>query len=149
MKFIVAVMFALLIVPALALAQAVPDPSSTDAFLGAMVQAVAAGDWKWLAVLAVIGLTFAVRKYGTKLPGAVGSFLATSRGGAVTALVFALVCALAPAIAGKVPWSVALVKDAVLLGFTAIGGWVGVRRIAGTAAPEEKAANDSPAPSGT
>ena len=117
------------------LAQIVADPSQSDAFLDAIAAAISSGDYKWAAVLGIVGLTALVRQFGPKIPGKVGLFLATSRGGAITALVLALVMALAPAIGGKAPWSPLLVKDALLLGFAAIGGWVGVRRIVGAAPP--------------
>ena len=131
MTFVFAVLFVLLC-PALALAQAVPDPTTaSDAFFDMLARAVAGGDWKLVAVLAVIGLTFLAKTYGSKIPGALGTFLASSRGGAILALVLSLLVALAPAIAGKAPWSINLVRDALTLGLGAIGGWVGVRRLLG------------------
>lgn len=119
-----------LALPFLALAQALPDPAQTDAFLDTFVRAVASGDWRYVAVLAVLGLTFLVRRFGPSIP-IVGPYLVSSRAGAVTALVLALVTGLAPPILGWVPWSVRIVLDVLLAGFASIGGWVGVRRIVG------------------
>jgi hypothetical protein len=115
--------------PLVALGQ-LPDPAQTDAFLDAFVKAVAAGDWRYVAVLAVLGLTALVRRFGPSIP-VVGPYLVSSRAGALTALVLALVTGLAPPILGWVPWSVRIVLDVLLAGFASIGGWVGVRRILG------------------
>jgi hypothetical protein len=112
--------------PLVALGQ-LPDPAQTDAFLDAFVKAVAAGDWRYVAVL---GLTALVRRFGPSIP-VVGPYLVSSRAGALTALVLALVTGLAPPILGWVPWSVRIVLDVLLAGFASIGGWVGVRRILG------------------
>ena len=57
-----------LALPFLALAQALPDPAQTDAFLDTFVRAMASGDWRYVAVLAVLGLTFLVRRFGPSIP---------------------------------------------------------------------------------
>lgn len=127
---------AALLFPIIALAQvAIPDPATGDAFVQAIVAAVTSGNFRYAAVLGVIGLTFLVRLYGPRIPG-IGKYLVSSRAGAVTALVLALLMALAPALAGFVAWSPKIIGDALLYGFGAIGGWVGVRRIVG-AVPAE------------
>ncbi len=115
------------IIAVTALAQ-VPDPANTDAFLDALVKALASGDHRYAAVLVVIGATFLVRQFGPSIP-VVGPYLVSSRAGAITALVLAVVTALAPPLIGWVAWSPRIVLDALLYGFGAIGGWVGVRRI--------------------
>jgi hypothetical protein len=132
----------LVFLPVLALAQ-LPEAGS-DAFLNALLDAIAKGDWRYVAVLAVIGLTYLVRRYGPSLPR-VGPFLATSRGGAIVALVFALVVGLAPPFLGWVSWTPRIVLDVLLNGFASIGGWVGVRRIVGVSA-EKSPANVVPLP---
>lgn len=135
-----------LIIPLAALAQvALPDPTNGDAFVQALVAAVTSGNFRYAAVLGVVGLTFLVRLYGPRLPK-VGVYLASSRAGAITALVMALLTALAPALAGFVPWSAKLAGDALMYGFAAIGGWVGVRRIVGAAPPAVASEPVQPAP---
>jgi hypothetical protein len=129
--------FGLLVLPLFALGQtpALPDTSSGEAILTALLAALSAGDWRYVAVLAVIALTYVVRRYGPSLPW-VGQYLVSSRAGAITALVLALVTGLAPPILGWAPWSVRLVLDVLLAGLAAIGGWVGARRILGLPAPD-------------
>lgn len=126
---------ACLALPLLVLAQgALPDPAASDAFLETLLAAIAKGDWRYVAVLAVIFLTYAIRRWGPSIPR-VGAYLTSSRAGAITALVLALVTGLAPPILGWVPWSARIVADVLLSGFAAIGGWVGVRRVIGAAPP--------------
>lgn len=141
---------AVLILPLLAVAQAtLPDPSNTDAFLDAIVQAITGGQWRAVVVLVAVGAVYALRVGGTKLPGKVGAFLATSRGGAVLALLFAVVSGLgAMVLAGKAI-TLKSVLDVLLLGFTAIGGWVGVRRLLGMDVAAQAAKEFVPAPAGT
>jgi hypothetical protein len=117
-----------LFAPVFALAQTAVDPADGEAFFGLIAKAVAAGDWRWVAVLAVIGATFLVRTYGSKLPK-IGHLFASKRGGAAIACFMALLSALAPALAGQVPWTMAILSNAIMMSAGAIGGWVGVRRL--------------------
>lgn len=136
---------ATILIPLATMAQAIPDPATGDAFVQALVAAVTSGNFRYAAVLGVVGLTFVIRVYGPRLPK-VGPYLATSRAGAITALVLALLTTLAPALAGFVPWSVKLVGDAFIYGFAAIGGWVGVRRIIGVVPAPAPVPRPVPAP---
>lgn len=141
---------AIFVLPMLALAQAtIPDPANTDAFLQAIVDAITGGQWRAVVVLAAVGAVYLLRTFGTKIPGAVGTFLGSNRGGAVLALLFAVVSGLgAMVLAGKAITFKA-VLDVLLLGFTAIGGWVGVRRLLGLDIASQAAAQFTPAPTGT
>lgn len=148
--FASALIVAVLVVPLLALAQAVlPDPSNTDAFLQAIVDAITGGQWRAVVVLVAVGAVYALRAGGTKLPGKLGAFLASSRGGAVLALLFAVVSGLGALVLAGKAITLKSVLDVLLLGFTAIGGWVGVRRILGMDVASQAAAQFVPAPAGT
>ncbi len=138
-----------LALPFLALAQAVaiPDPSNTDAFLGAIVQAIAGGQWRAVVVLVAIGAVYFLKTGGARIPGAIGLFLGTSRGGAILALAFSVVTGLGAMLLAGQPITVKAVIDILLLGFTTIGGWVGVRRILGLDVASKAAATFvAPAP---
>jgi len=119
-----AVLFAAAL-PFLALAQALDPGTDPSSFLLQIVKAIQGGDWRGLAVLVAIGLTWAAKKYGAKL----WPFLGTARGGAALALGLGVIGTLIPALAGGAPITAKLAIDAVLFGLTSIGGWVGVRRI--------------------
>jgi hypothetical protein len=103
-----------------------PDPGADpSSFLLAIVAAIQGGDWRGLAVLVAIGVTWAAKKYGAK----VWPWLGTARGGATLALVLGFTGTLVPALAGGASITPKLVIDGVLFGLTSIGGWVGVRRL--------------------
>lgn len=110
--------------PVLAFAQVSPDDPS--AFFNAVVAAIQGGQWRAVAVLGVIALVWVAKRYGSRY----WPFLGTSRGGALLALAAGLVSTFAPAIFAGTPFSLKLVLDAVMLGVTAAGGWVVVRRLA-------------------
>ncbi len=138
------------LLPCLALAQAtIPDPANTDAFLQAIVEAITGGQWRVVVVLVSVGAIWALRTGGIKIPGAVGAFLATNRGGAILALAFAVISGLGTfVIAGKAITLKAVI-DILLLGFTTIGGWVGIRRILGMDVASQAAQQFTPAPAGS
>lgn len=142
MKFLM--LIAVFLVPGLVLAQTLPDPGS-DGFVDFLIDAVSRGDYRYAAVLAVIGLTFLARTYGSRLPGALGEFFTSSRGGAILALLLALLTGLAPPLLGWVPWSVRVVFDALMAGFAAIGGWTGARRLFGVVPAPAQEVTDVPA----
>jgi hypothetical protein len=112
--------------PLFVLAQVAADPGTDpSSFLLAIVTAIQGGDWRGLAVLVAIGVTWAAKKYGAK----VWPFLGTARGGAALALFLGIVGTLVPALAGGAHITTKLLIDSVLFGLTSIGGWVGVRRL--------------------
>lgn len=121
--------FALLIViaPALAFAQDVP-PTDFDPLqlLGAFVRAIQGGQWPVAAVLVLVGLVWAVRKFGIKwIP-----WLATSEGGTVLAFLTVLASVLgAAALAPGALITWALVWKACAAAFASIGAWTGARRL--------------------
>jgi hypothetical protein len=116
------------IVPVVALAQVAttdaPSPDNLSAFLAAFVAAPVVGK----AVLLVILVVWALRKWGTQLPG-VGPFLGTSEGGALLAMLTAVVGYIGAAYFGGIAVTWSLVWKALTAGFLAIGGWTGGRRL--------------------
>jgi len=124
---IVLALFALFVaVPVIVLGQVVASPDDPNAFFGAIVTAVQGGQWRVVAVLAVVALVWAAKRWGSTY----WPFLGTSRGGALLALAAGLVSTLGPALVAGTPFSLKLLLDALLLGVTAAGGWVVVRRLA-------------------
>ena len=119
------------IFPVLAFAQVVDPNADLNGFLAQVLDAVKGGNWRLVAVLAAIGAIYALRRFGTKIPGKVGVFLATSRGGTILAVVFSLLVGLGSAFLAGQSFSLALLVDVLMFALTAIGGWVGVRRIMG------------------
>ncbi len=144
---------ALVLFPIVAFAQLVDPTVDPNAFTTQLLAAIQGGQWRVVVVLVAVGAIFLLRKLGTQIPGAVGTFLASNRGGALLALAFAVITGLGTALLGGTPITLKVVLDVLLLGFTAIGGWVGVRRILGMDAAStvnpQAAAALPPAPSST
>ena len=149
-RFLAPLLFAAIVVlPILVLAQ-VPDPGADpDTFIKALVSALAGGQWKVAGVLGAIGGIYLLRTFGTKIPGAVGAFLGTSRGGAFLALLATLVVGLGAALVAGTPITVNLVLGVLTTAFAAIGGWVGVRRLLGLDVASVAATQFVPAPPGS
>ena len=126
---------ALALLPILALAQAtIPDPSADlGGFLALLLGAVQGKDWFLAGALVASGLTWPVRAFLVKMPGAAGAFFSSSRGGVVIALAVGMLTGLSGALLAHTPFSVGLLVNIVGVGFTAIGGYAGVRRLLGLA----------------
>jgi hypothetical protein len=122
-------MFALVLFPVLVLAQDAPAPTldlDPIALLSAFVHAIQGGQWPVAAVLVLVGIVWAVRKFGVKA----WPWLSTSEGG--TALAFLTAVAATLAAAALVPGATitwGLVGSAVAAAFTSIGAWTGARRL--------------------
>jgi hypothetical protein len=128
--------FALFVVPAFAaFGQIIPTPDSPAAFVEALLAAAQGRDWRWLAILAVVGAVWTGRRFGS----AWFPWLATVRGGATLAILGGLVSELAPAlVVGNV--TVSVVVNGIINGIAAAGGWVVARRlIFGDAVPPNPA----------
>lgn len=87
---IVGVVFAFLLIPLLALAQApLPDPGSDVlSFLSGLVKAVLSKNWTVTLALATSGLVFTAKVYGPRIPKLgpkLSAFLASDPGGVVLA----------------------------------------------------------------
>jgi hypothetical protein len=118
----------LVVTPIVVLAQdIVAPPSDFDvmALVKALAVAVKAGQWPVAAVLFFVVIVAILKKFGARwIP-----WLATSEGGTVLALATATASVLGAAAITGVAITWGLVWNALLAGATAIGGYVGVRRI--------------------
>ncbi len=113
------------ILPVAALAQLADPGTDPSSFLLAIVTAIQGGDWRGLAVLVAIGVTWAAKKYGAKA----WPWLATRRGGTALALLLGITGTLIPAFAGGAHLTLKLAIDALLFGLTSMGGWLGLRNL--------------------
>jgi hypothetical protein len=125
MRSLIPLLVVTALLPFAALAQLADPGTDPSSFLLAIVKAIQGGDWRGLAVLVAIGVTWAVKKYGAKA----WPWLATRRGGTALALFLGVVGTLIPAFAGGAPFTLKLALDALLFGFTSMGGWLGLRNM--------------------
>lgn len=93
-----------------------------SAFASQALAAVHAGNYKLLAALAVVGLVAALRKWGPE-------WVKGDRGGAALAFVVAMAGALVTAFSAGAGFSWQLLADAAAVALTAIGGFVGVKKL--------------------
>ena len=112
---------------------ATPDDSDV---LADQLRDVLAGDnlGRAIASVMLIGLVFVVRKYGTSGLPIVGwrflpSWFGTDRGGVALTFALAVAGAIGHALAADAPVDFKLFESALLVGLTAIGGYVGLRRL--------------------
>jgi hypothetical protein len=109
----------------------VPDPESDFAgFAKLFKEAAKNGNWKLLAVLLVIGIVWALRKYGVLIPK-VGDFLKSARGGAILTILTGVFGVIAAGLVSSGKFSAGLIWDGILLGLTAAGGWTIVKKLLG------------------
>jgi hypothetical protein len=109
----------------------IPDPESDFiGFARLFKEAAKNGNWKLLAVLLIVGLVWAARKYGVLIPE-VGPFLQSPRGGAVLAIATGVFGVIAAGLAASGKFSAGLIWDGLLLGLTAAGGWTVVKKLLG------------------
>lgn len=100
------------------------------------LDAVKTGNWKLTLILALVLIIWGVRKYGSKLAAvpvkwvaAIGKFIASDRGGAVLAMVAGVIGSVAAYMVGGANLTPKVLLDGLLLGFTAAGGWVVMKKI--------------------
>jgi hypothetical protein len=128
---VLAALIALL--PFLAAAQ---DPAAAADFdpmaiITGIVHAVQGKQWPVVGVLVFVAVTWVARRIGMKaIP-----WLGTSEGGTVLALLTTSASVLGAAALGGVPVTWTLLWQALGAAFTAIGGYVGVRRLLRIIAP--------------
>lgn len=128
-----------------------PTPEDPAAFVAILLEAVAAKNWVLVGALAVMALTWALRRWAP-IP-----WFQTDRGGAVLVLATALAGTFATALLGGAPLSLGLVLTALVVGLSAAGGYGVIRKIAwpkdakpddldfkGASAGEQSAAPTSP-----
>jgi hypothetical protein len=105
------------------------DPSVDPGhFAEQTYQALQHQDYRLFAALAVIGLVWAARKFGGKLPGKLGDFMRSDRGGAVLALVMGVLENVAhAALAGSL--TAHAVMDGLVNGVLAAGGYSAAKKM--------------------
>lgn len=117
-------------------------PSSVDepgggAMLGALLEAAKGGQWALVVVLCLMLLTFAVRHYGSRIPGKAGELLGSPVASWVVPLVFSTCGTLAAGLSSGAGLSLGAVMGAIAVGLGA-GGLIqrplGAARAAGEAA---------------
>jgi hypothetical protein len=124
-----------LALPLVALAQ-LPDPTNTDQYVQAILNALAHGEWKVVAILVAVAIVYALRQVATRLSGPLGIFFKSARGGAVLALLGGIVTSLAGILYAGGAVNVGIILNGVVLGVMAAGGWTLIRRLLwGDAAP--------------
>jgi hypothetical protein len=99
-----------------------------QAFLKTAYDAVMHRDYRLLAATILIGFVAVARKYGARVPGKVGAFVASDRGGAVLALGLALIGGAANALLAAQPLSLAMVGSAMYVAVLAAGGYALVKK---------------------
>jgi len=113
------------------LLQAVPDPTvDFSGFVKMLTDAAGSGQWKLVGIVICVGVVFALRHFASRLPGKVGAFFQTARGGALLALLGGVATTLAGVLVQpgqKV--SLAILLNGFVLGVAAAGGWNVVRRL--------------------
>jgi hypothetical protein len=95
--------------------------------LTALYGAIQGRQWALVGVLAVVALVYAARTWG----GAALPWLRSDRGGAALALLAGIAGALATALLSGTALTPLVVLDGVVLGISASGGYVVVRRLLG------------------
>lgn len=102
-------------------------PSDPTADLGGWVKAAytaaQGGQYRMLAAILLIGLVSVTRKYGAKVPGKVGAYVASDRGGASVTLGLALIAGIIHALLAGVPLGLPMLATAVYISFLAAGGY--------------------------
>jgi hypothetical protein len=99
-----------------------------EAFLKTAYDAVMHRDYRLLAATLLIGIVALARKYGARVPGKVGAFVASDRGGAVLALALAIIGGAANALLAAQPLSLAMVGSAIYVAVLAAGGYALVKK---------------------
>src|SRR5215213_10031168 len=105
-------------------------PDTFDSFVRSFADAVLVGDWRIVTGLACITLVFGFRSLAGKLPGGVGDFFRSDRGGAVSALLVGVLGSLGHVLyATKDPINAKTFVDGVVMGVTAAGGYATVKKL--------------------
>lgn len=105
-----------------------------------LLEAGTTSNWRLFIILALVAVVSLLRFLGSKLPGALGQFVASDRGGAVLALVSGIGGSIITAAAAGASIGLATILNGVIAGFTAAGGWTVVRKILGISSDPAPAA---------
>lgn len=85
-------------------------------------------DYRMLAAVLLVGFVAVARKYGARVPGKVGAFVASDRGGAVLSLGLALIGGVIHALLAGQPLGLAMLGTAMYVSFLASGGYALVKK---------------------
>ncbi|AGC44588.1 hypothetical protein MYSTI_03276 [Myxococcus stipitatus DSM 14675] len=97
----------------------IPDPSRIEEFARLVFDAVTSRNWALVASLAVVAVVYVLRRFGgTRIP-----WLASSRTGAVLALLVAVAGAVGNALLAGTPFTWGLLLKALGIGLGAAGGF--------------------------
>lgn len=99
------------------------DPTTTSELFDQAVSAAKVGDWRVLAGVICIGLVWLARWGVGKIPGKVGAWFNTDRGGAVMALIVGVLGSVAHMLSSKDPFSMKFIMDGAVMAVTAAGGF--------------------------
>jgi hypothetical protein len=100
---------------------AVTDPVDVQKFLGTVVTAVQSGNWQAAAALALIFCIYLLRRSATKIPGPVGAWLNTDRGGSTLVVLAGVAAAAATAALAGHKITVSLLLTGLTTGAMASG----------------------------
>lgn len=104
------------------------DP--TFALVGEVFQAVQTGNWALAAALGLVGVCWALRRWGPRLlPASWGAALASDAGGAVLVLLTGVAGAVAAALGSGHGLSLDVLRRAFEVGFAAAGGYATAKKI--------------------
>lgn len=99
-----------------------------EAFLKTVYDAILNRDYRGLAAIVLVGIVALARKYGARVPGKVGAFISSDRGGAVLALGLAVLGGAANALGAHQPLSLAMLGSAIYVAVLAAGGYALVKK---------------------
>ena len=106
------------------------DNSSVLDLLTPVLEAFRGGDYAAAGALALVVLVAVARQYGSKVPGAVGAFLAGELGAATLVLVGSFAATLAAMVSGPGVATAAVVWTAAKIAFYASGGFALAKKFA-------------------
>lgn len=99
------------------------DPSADPVgFLNSILRAAEGGQWLLVALIVLVGLVWATRRYG----GELWPFLATKRGGAILAFVYSALFAVVAKMASGAAFNWRMIVAVMVVTFGAVGGrrWI-------------------------
>ena len=127
-----------------AIVVALDTPADATALVRELHGAAVAGDWRVVAGLVLLALMVAVRRWGTLLPGRVGTFLGSHLGGAVALFSLAAIEVVGSALVGGTPLTFDLALRIVENGAMAAGIWHVAAKPAGKRIAILRAARKAP-----
>jgi hypothetical protein len=103
----------------LVVAPVLPTPEDPKEYVGALVTSLKDSEWRISIALVLMGVIWAVRKWGTEKVAWLGS----KWGGIVLALVLGVVAQVITQLQTGAPWGRGFIMNALILGVLASGFW--------------------------